>query len=450
MNTLKSVGQRIQRKDARAKLTGTALYPQDIEMENCVYGATVRSEIPHGYFTLDLTEAEKAPGVIRIFTAADVTGHNVHGVLFKDHEVLCARKVRRVGDPIAFVVAETQAQADDACALVKVSYEPLPAVFDPKEAMKEGAPQVHDGKDNLIYHYKCRRGDVQKGFADSAVVIEREYVSPFVDHVFLQPESGLAYMEEDKVVVVASTQYPHFDQIEVAEAIGWELEQVVILNPVVGGAFGGREDISMQIHLALATIALGRPVKTTMAREESFYAHSKRHPVYMRLKVGAAEDGKLQALEAELHGDTGAYASWAINVMRKAGVHITGPYEIENVYVDSYSVYTNNPYAGAMRGFGATQVPVAYEQHMDILAEALGMSPYEIRMKNLFRKGSVTANGQVLTDSVPLETCLEILNQAMNGGSEAAGFGRDSSGTGTAATGAGTSAVPERSVTDNA
>ena len=415
MTTLKSVGQRIQRKDARAKLTGEALYPQDIEMDNCVYGATVRSEIPHGFFTLDLSEAEKAPGVIRIFTAADVTGHNVHGVLFKDHEVLCAKKVRRVGDPVAFVVAETQAQADAAGALVKVDYEPLPAVFDPKEAMKEDAPHVHDGKSNLIYHYKCRRGDVAKGFEASAVVIEREYVSPFVDHVFLQPESGLAYMEGDKVVVVASTQYPHFDQIEVAEAIGWDLERVVILNPVVGGAFGGREDISMQIHLALATIALGRPVKTTMAREESFYAHSKRHPVYMRLKVGAAEDGKLMALEAELHGDTGAYASWAINVMRKAGVHITGPYEIENVYVDSYSVYTNNPYAGAMRGFGATQVPVAYEQHMDILAEALGMSPYEIRMKNLFRKGSVTANGQVLTESVPLEECLEILNQAMKG-----------------------------------
>jgi len=169
----------------------------------------------------------------------------------------------------------------------------------------------------------------------------------------------------------------------------------------------------------------------------------------MRLKVGAAEDGKLLALEAELHGDTGAYASWAINVMRKAGVHITGPYEIENVYVDSYSVYTNNPYAGAMRGFGATQVPVAYEQHMDILAEALGMSPYEIRMKNLFRKGSVTANGQVLTESVPLETCLEILNQAMNGGSEAASLDAASSGT-KAVPGSDSAAVQERSVTQHA
>jgi CO/xanthine dehydrogenase Mo-binding subunit len=284
--------------------------------------------------------------------------------------------------------------------------------------MKPEAPQVHDGKPNLIYHYKCRRGDVAQGFSDSAVVIERHYVSPFVDHVFLQPESGLAYVEDDKVFIIASSQYPHFDQYEIAESIGWPNERVVILNPAVGGAFGGREDITMQVHLALAAIALDRPVKTTFSREESFYAHSKRHPVYMRLKVGADKEGKLLALEAELHGDTGAYASWAINVMRKAGVHITGPYEIPNVYVDSYSVYTNNPYAGAMRGFGATQVPIAYEQHMDILAEALGLTPFEIRMKNLFRKGSVTANGQVLTESVPLETCLLTLERAMNGVTE--------------------------------
>jgi CO/xanthine dehydrogenase Mo-binding subunit len=413
-----TVGHSLIRKDARDKLTGAALYPQDIELENSLYAHTLRSEIPHGYFTMNTSEAETAPGVVRIFTSKDVTGHNHHGVLLKDHEVFCERKVRRVGDPLAFVVAETPQQAEHACGLIRVNYEPLPGVFDPREAMKPEAPQVHDGKPNLIYHYKCRRGDVAQGFSDSAVVIERHYVSPFVDHVFLQPESGLAYVEDDKVFIIASSQYPHFDQYEIAESIGWPNERVVILNPAVGGAFGGREDITMQVHLALAAIALDRPVKTTFSREESFYAHSKRHPVYMRLKVGADKEGKLLALEAELHGDTGAYASWAINVMRKAGVHITGPYEIPNVYVDSYSVYTNNPYAGAMRGFGATQVPIAYEQHMDILAEALGLTPFEIRMKNLFRKGSVTANGQVLTESVPLETCLLTLERAMNGETE--------------------------------
>lgn len=421
VNEFITVGHSLVRKDARDKLTGAALYPQDIELENSLYGHTLRSEIPHGHFTLDTSAAEKAPGVVRIFTAKDVTGHNHHGVLLKDHEVFCEKKVRRVGDPMAFVVAETQAQAEWACSQISVRYEPLPGVFDPKEAMKPESPQVHDGVDNLIYHYKCRRGDTAKGFSESAVVIERNYTSPFVDHVFLQPESGLAYVEDDKVFIIASSQYPHFDQYEVAESIGWPNERVVILNPVVGGAFGGREDISMQIHLALAAIALKRPIKTTFSREESFYAHSKRHPIYMRLKVGADKEGMLLALEAELHGDTGAYASWAINVMRKAGVHITGPYEIPNVHVDSYSVYTNNPFAGAMRGFGATQVPVAYEQHMDILAEALGLSPFEIRMKNLFRKGSVTANGQVLTESVPLETCLLTLQRAMNGEMEVEG-----------------------------
>jgi CO/xanthine dehydrogenase Mo-binding subunit len=200
----------------------------------------------------------------------------------------------------------------------------------------------------------------------------------------------------------------------VAEAIGYDEEKVIIDNPAVGGAFGGREDLTLQAHLALAAIKTGRPVKITYAREESFYAHSKRHPIKIYIKTAADKTGKLTACKATLYGDTGAYASWAINVMRKAGIHITGPYEIPNVYVDSYAVYTNNPFAGAMRGFGATQVPVAYEQQIDLVAEALGMSPYEIRMKNLFRQGSMTANGQVLISPVPLEDCLNAIWDAMS------------------------------------
>lgn len=235
-----------------------------------------------------------------------------------------------------------------------------------------------------------------------------------VDHAFLQPESGIGYIDEDgRVAVIVSTQYPHYDREEIASALNIPLEDVRVINANVGGAFGGREDISLQIHLALAAKVLKRPVKTIYSREESFLAHSKRHPMVMRYRTGADKEGNLLAMEAEIIGDSGAYASWAANVLRKAGVHSTGPYYIPNVKVDSYAVYTNNPFTGAVRGFGATQVPVAYEQQMDILAEKLGMDPVTIRMKNMFRKGSETATGQILTESVPLEECLNRLIEAM-------------------------------------
>lgn len=411
----KTVGQSMQRKDARDKLTGAALYPHDLVMPDMLYGATLRSTVPSANFTMDCTEAETAPGVVAVLTAKDVTGHNQHGVLFKDHEVFSSKRIKRVGDPLALVVAKTEAEAIAALKSIKVSYEILPGVFDPEEALKSESPKVHDNTDNLIYHYKCRRGDVAAGFAASEAIVEHVYETPFVDHAFLQPESGIAYVEAGgRVVVRVSTQYPHFDLLEVAEAIGYTEGNVIIDNPVVGGSFGGREDLTMQAHLALATIKTGRPVKITYSREESFYAHSKRHPVRIYMKTGADKEGKLMAMEARLYGDSGAYASWAINVMRKAGVHCTGPYVIPNVHVDSYAVYTNNPYTGAMRGFGATQVPVAYEQQMDLLAEKLGMSPYEIRRKNIFKEGSQTANGQVLIQSVPLETCLQTIWDAMD------------------------------------
>ncbi len=410
---LKTVGTRYRRKDGFDKLTGRAKYPQDISMEGELHGYTVRSTIPHGYFTLDLSKAEGYPGVVKILTAVDVLAANHHGVLFKDHEVFCEKKVRRVGDPLAFIIAKTPKIAEEAGQLVEVTYEELEPVLDPVEGMKEDAPQVHDGKSNIIYHYKCRKGNVEKAFAEAAVVVENTYYSPFVDHAFLQLESGLAWMEDDVVVVMASTQYPHFDRLEVADAIGIPEEKIRIINPSVGGAFGGREDITMQIHLALGTMLTGRPVKVTYTREESFYAHSKRHPMVMKCRSAADAEGNYTAFEAEIIGDTGAYASWAINVLRKAGVHAYGPYAIPNVKVDSIAVYTNNPFCGAMRGFGATQVPIMYEQQADMLARELKMDPFAFRMKNIFRQGSETANGQVLVESVPLDKCLEVIEEAM-------------------------------------
>ncbi|WP_430886604.1 xanthine dehydrogenase family protein molybdopterin-binding subunit [Fusibacter sp. JL216-2] len=415
MTAFKTIGKRYRRKDGIDKLTGRALYPQDMHVDNMAYGHTVRSTVPHAKIKVNTSIAEEMPGVLTVLTAKDVTAMNHHGVLFKDHEVLCDKKVRRVGDPVAFVVAETEEEAESAAHAVIVEYEELPALFDPAEAMKEDAVQIHDGKSNVIYHYKCRRGDVDKAFEEADVVVENTYYSPFVDHVFLQLESGLSYMEEGRLVLVASSQYPHFDRLEIAEALGLEEEDVILRNPAVGGAFGGREDITMQIHLGLATLKTGRPVKITYTREESFYAHSKRHPMTMTMKTAATKDGKITAVEAYILGDTGAYASWAINVLRKAGVHVPGPYEVENVKVDSIAVYTNNPFCGAMRGFGATQVPIAYEQQMDMLARELGMDPFDIRYKNCFKKGSMTPNGQILTESVPMKECIDALKDLMEG-----------------------------------
>jgi CO/xanthine dehydrogenase Mo-binding subunit len=425
-----SVGKNIKRVDAYDKVNGKAIYPQDIYFEDMLYGETLRSNKPHAYIELDISEAKKIEGVIKIFTAKDVP-YNHHGVVFKDNEVLCDKKVRRIGDPIAFVVATNKEIAKKALKAINVEYKEIEAVFDPIKAMKENSPKVHDNDSNIVHHFKLRNGDVEKSFEDCDVIVENEYVVPQVDHAFLQPESGVAKTDEKgKITLYTATQYPHFDVCEIAQALQMDQKQVKIINCAVGGAFGGREDITMQIHLSLAAKVLKRPIKTTYSREESFIAHSKRHSMIMKYKTGATKDGKLKALKATIIGDTGAYASWAINVLRKAGVHATGPYEIENVCVDSYAVYTNNPFSGAMRGFGATQVPIACEQQMDIIANKLNIDPIEFRLKNILKKGSKTATNQILKESVALEKCINEVKKNMDFSKKGCGIGIMFYGTG--------------------
>lgn len=407
------VGKNILRVDALSKVRGKALYPEDIYMDNMLYGKTLRSTLPHAYIKIDISKAEKIEGVIKIFTYRDVP-NNEYGVIFKDHEVFCKDKVRRIGDPIAFVVAESNKICEEALKEIKVDYDEIEGVFDPVLAMEKDSPKVHEDS-NIMYHYKIRRGDIEEGFKSSYVIAENTYKTHMVDHAFLQPEAGVSFIDEEgRVTLMVATQYPHYDKEEIVSALQLSEDEVRVINTNIGGAFGGREDISLQIHLALATKELKRTIKAIYSREESFIAHAKRHPLIMKCKTGADKNGKLLAMEAEIIGDTGAYASWAINVLRKAGVHMTGPYNIPNVKVDSYAVYTNNPFAGAMRGFGATQPPIAHEQQMDILAEKLGMDPISIRMVNIFKKGSTTATGQVLTESVPLEECIESVIKKMD------------------------------------
>jgi CO/xanthine dehydrogenase Mo-binding subunit len=413
MKDLEVVGKSIIRVDGLSKVTGRAIYPGDITMEGMLYGKTLRSIKTHAYIKVDTSKAEKIEGVIKVFTAKDVP-HNSHGVLYKDQEVFCSKKVRRIGDPIAFIVAENKKIAEMAVDKIEVEYEELEGVFDPIDAMKDDAPRVHDGG-NIVHHCKIRKGNVDEAFKNCDAIVEAVYKSSMVDHAFLQPEAGIAYLDEDgKVVVCAATQYPHFDQEEIAEALMVPKEDVKVINPAVGGAFGGREDITLQIHIALAAKTLRKPIRAVYSREESFISHGKRHPMIMKYKTGVDQEGMLLAMEAEIIADTGAYGSWVNNVVRKAVTHATGPYEIPNVKIDGYGVYTNNPFAGAMRGFGAAQTPIAHEQQMDRLAEKLNIDPVTIRIKNGFRVGSKTATGQVLNESIPLIDCIEAVAKSLN------------------------------------
>lgn len=403
----KTVGEPLFRVDALAKVTGQTLYPQDLFKEDMVWGVTLRSREPHAKISVDTKAALAMPGVRLVLTHEDVPGLNRHGVLWKDHDVFAEQIVRRIGDPIAFIVADTKEEAEAALEKVVVDYAILPGLFDAKSAMADTENLLHAPQPNLLFQYNLKKGNAEQAIRNSAFVAKNTYKLGSVDHMFLQPEAGLAWMDGDVVCVSVSTQYPHFDVSEIAEALDLPVERIRYLNPAIGGAFGGREDISMQIHLALATLKLGLPVKCILEREESFYAHSKRHAITMEYETACDKDGLLTAVKGRFYGDTGAYASWANNIMRKCGVHGTGPYEVPNVDIESYAVYTNNPYAGAMRGFGATQPPVGYEQQMDQLAEMTGLSPVAIREKNMFHYASITATGQDLLETVPLDLCLE-------------------------------------------
>lgn len=419
MNTT-VVGSRVIREDAWGKVFGQTKYPADVNLPDQIYGVVVRSPHPHARVReITIARALGLPGVVTVLTAKDVP-HNSHGVLFRDQPVL-ADYIRMVGDPVAVVGAETLEIARAAAKLVDVDYELLPAVFDPEEAMAANVPPLHPELQptNVLYHLPIRRGTMDEGWARAEVVIERDYSTQHVDHAFLQPEAVLAHVDErGHMVVQTATQYAHYDRGEIAHALGLRFSQVQVKTLAVGGAFGGREDISLQILAALIAWTTQRPVKMENTREESFYSHSKRHPMRMHYKTGASKDGKLVALEAKIIGDAGAYASWSINVLRKSAVHATGPYEIPNVSIDSYAVFTNNPFSGAMRGFGAAQTVLAYESQMDLLAKELGITPLEIRLRNHFKVGSTTATGQVLTGSVPLDQCLAKISPYLQKGED--------------------------------
>jgi CO/xanthine dehydrogenase Mo-binding subunit len=420
---IRSVGQSVPRVDARAKVTGAAKYPGDLAMDGMLYAKILFAGRPHArILNIDTSAAEAAPGVAAVFTARDVPV-NEHGLQIPDQPVLCgpgsskpgADVVRYVGDQVALVVAESERGAARARNLIRVEYEDLPALTDAREALEPGAPQLHPVRHpseihpeiktegNLISHHQIRKGDVGAAWGQADVIVESEYRTPSQEHAYLQPEAGLAYIDsEDRVTVVVAGQWTSEDQHQIARALALPAERVRVIYPAIGGAFGGREDMSVQVVLALAAWKLRRPVKIVWSRDESILGHCKRHPFWIRSKWGATRAGKLVAAEIRIVADGGAYCYTTNKVLGNATTTSAGPYEIPNVKVDVDGVYTNNPPSGAFRGFGAPQALFAAETQMNKLAQALAMDPVELRLKNLLREGSATAMGTPLPEGISL------------------------------------------------
>jgi len=418
------VGQSVARVDARAKVTGEAKYPADFSMADMLHAKVLFAGRPHArVLGIDTSEAEAVPGFVAVFTAADVPV-NEYGLQTPDQPVLCGPGspkpgtdvIRFVGDQVAVIVAETEQAATQARDLIRVEYEDLLVVADPFAALEPDAPQLHPYRlhsefhpelngveGNRICHHQIRKGDMAAGWAAAEVIVEAEYRTPSQEHAYLQPEAGLSYIDDEgRVTIVVGGQWTWEDQRQIAHALGLEQERVRVIYPAIGGAFGGREDMSVQIVLALAAWRLQRPVKMVWSREESILGHCKRHPVWLRCKWGATGDGKLVVAEVQVVADGGAYCYTTNKVLGNATITCTGPYEIPNIHVDVDGVYTNNLPSGAFRGFGAPQGLFAAEMQMNKLAEALGMDPVELRMKNLLRDRSLAAMGTPLPGGVHL------------------------------------------------
>ncbi len=413
MTNTKTIGKSVSRVDAVGKVTGETLYPGDLIRDDMLFMKILFSDRPHARVrAIDTNAARALQGVRGVFTAADVPV-NEYGLIIPDQPVLCgpgsnkedADIVRTTMDMVALVVAESDAIAARAVELIEVDYQDLPAVFDPFAAMKDSAPRLHrNNPHNILMHYKVRRGDMEQGWANSDVIIEDTYTTTWQEHAYLQPEAGLAYIDEEgRITVEVAGQWPHEDQEQIYHALGLTENDVRVIYPAIGGAFGGREDMSVQIVLALAVWKLRQPVKIVWSREESMRYHHKRHPITVISKLGAKNDGTLTAAEVTIVGDTGAYAYTTTKVMGNSTLLCIGPYHIPNVHVDTYGVYTNGIPTGAFRGFGGPQASLAAEAQMSKLAEALGIDQVALRMKNVLHDGDLTHVGTPLPEGVTMD-----------------------------------------------
>jgi len=412
---LRQVGRSLVRTDAPGKAQGRTRYAGDYVMPNMLHVKVLRSPLASARLKrLDAAKARALDGVACVLTAAelpdrlaatDIPGQTGRKRLDTDQQILVRERVRYHGEPLALIAAETSVLAERAADLIEVDLEPLPGVYDPEDALKPGAPLVQ-GADNVVSTYKVRKGDLEAGFAAADHVIENTFRTQFIEHAFLEPEVGLAWVDENEVINIrVSTQViEHFRFI--ADAVGVAHNQVRILGAMVGGGFGGKEDVTVEIYLALLAKATGRPVRLAYSREDSFFGHGKRHPFVIRHKTGVTEDGKITALQVDITADAGAYVFLSPYVLLYGTVAAPGPYRVDNLRVDARAIATNNMYTSAFRGFGAAQACIAHEQQMDEIAATLGIDRLELRRRNFLRTGDALATGAPIESAVWSDDCM--------------------------------------------
>jgi CO/xanthine dehydrogenase Mo-binding subunit len=401
------IGKPIPRRDARSKVLGQAKYTDDFSLPGMLFVKVLRSPLPHARIrSIKTTAARKQPGVVAVLTAKDIPAANSMGPIIKDQPVLCADLVRFAGDAVALVAAETEQAAEIAVERIEVDYEELPAVTDPLEALEPGAPVAHEGG-NIGTHMKVRRGDIEAGFRNAAAVVEGRFITPRVEHAYMEPEIAVVATDaQGDVTVWSSTQHAHLDREEVSRVLGLPQSRVRVHQMMTGGGFGGKLNPHAQCYAALVAWKTGRPARVHYHRDESLMASHKAHPFVIDMKLGAGKDGKLLAIDARLVGNTGAYLCQGRAVITKAGSHVSGVYYCPNIKADSFAVYTNTVPCGAMRGYGVPQVTFALESLMDELADRLGLDPVELRLRNALDTTVPNATGQIMPASIPVKEML--------------------------------------------
>ena len=412
----RQVGRPLERIDAKGKAVGSTRFAGDYTMPNVLHAKVLRSNLASATLRrLDVAKARALPGVACVLTAADmpdrmaatdIPGQTGQQRQKTDQQILVRERVRYFGEPLALIAAETRDIAEQAMTLIEPELEPLEGVFDPIEALKPGAPLVQ-GIGNVVSSQKMRKGDVEKGFANAYLIVENTFRTQFIEHAFLEPEVGLAWVDEDGVINIrVSTQViEHFRFV--ADAVGVPHNRVRIRGALVGGGFGGKEDVTVEIYLALLAKATGRPVRLEYTREDSFVGHGKRHPFVMTYRTGVKKDGRITAVETKFIADAGAYVFLSPYVLLYAAVAAPGPYKVDNLFVDAKAVATNNMYTSAFRGFGAAQACVAYEQQMDEVANALGMDRLKFRRRNYLRAGDTISTGVSIPSAIWTERCAD-------------------------------------------
>lgn len=412
----RQIGEPLTRTDAPSKALGKMPYVGDYTMPGMVHAKVVRADVASARLTrLDVSKARQLPGVVCVLTAADlpdrmaatdIPGQTGRKRLNTDQQILVKERVRYFGEPVALIAAESPDIAERAARLVEFELEPIPGIYDPEEGLKPGAPIVQ-GLNNVVAEHKIKKGDLQAGFAEADFVVERTYKTPFQEHAFLEPEAGLAWIDENDVINirVCTQVIEHFRSI--ADSVGVSHNKVRILGSMVGGGFGGKEDITVEIYLALLAIRCRRPVRLEYSREDSFVGHGKRHPFKLTYRTGVRKDGKITALDVRIVADAGAYVFMSPYVLLYCVVAAPGPYRVDNLNVFAQAVATNNMYTSAFRGFGGLQACAAYEQQMDEVAKVIGMDRLEFRRRNYLKTGEPISTGFVPPSAIWTDKCAE-------------------------------------------